>query len=312
MKLSEVSILLQFLKDADLDPAWIEYSNRLHTVLTHVVNHSLQVGSVSQDIIDAVHTVQSGSHSFNQTVNYLKAQLDQIIAHREPEYYQTSSRLYEEEMRWETNEYILNRGLMIDADTSMVMQQHIKNYSDWRLPGMIIRPALESHIEYMVPMDPLYVVDQHQDLLKPAVEKWTSDYQRRLRQYVINDYTCQRPLQELPDNQFGLIFAYNFLNYKPLEFIERYLQDFFAKLRPGGVAMFTFNNCDLPQGMGLAEKHFMCYTPGRRVQQIADKIGFENVYDQRGPNNISWFEIKKPGEIYSLRGGQTLAKIVRK
>jgi hypothetical protein len=312
MKLSEVSILLQFLKDADLDPAWIEYSNRLHTVLTHVVNHSLQVGSVSQDIIDAVHTVQSGSHSFNQTVNYLKAQLDQIIAHREPEYYQTSSRLYEEEMRWETNEYILNRGLMIDADTSMVMQQHIKNYSDWRLPGMIIRPALESHIEYMVPMDPLYVVDQHQDLLKPAVEKWTSDYQRRLRQYVINDYTCQRPLQELPDNQFGLIFAYNFLNYKPIEVIERYLQDFFAKLRPGGVAMFTFNNCDLPQGMGLAEKHFMCYTPGRRVQQIADKIGFENVYDQRGPNNISWFEIKKPGEIYSLRGGQTLAKIVRK
>jgi SAM-dependent methyltransferase len=215
-------------------------------------------------------------------------------------------------MRWETNEYILNRGLMIDADTSMVMQQHIKNYSDWRLPGMIIRPALESHIEYMVPMDPLYVVDQHQDLLKPAVEKWTSDYQRRLRQYVINDYTCQRPLQELPDNQFGLIFAYNFLNYKPIEVIERYLQDFFAKLRPGGVAMFTFNNCDLPQGMGLAEKHFMCYTPGRRVQQIADKIGFENVYDQRGPNNISWFEIKKPGEIYSLRGGQTLAKIVRK
>jgi predicted methyltransferase len=161
-------------------------------------------------------------------------------------------------------------------------------------------------------MDPLYVVDQHQDLLKPAVEKWTSDYQRRLRQYVINDYTCQRPLQELPDNQFGLIFAYNFLNYKPIEVIERYLQDFFAKLRPGGVAMFTFNNCDLPQGMGLAEKHFMCYTPGRRVQQIADKIGFENVYDQRGPNNISWFEIKKPGEIYSLRGGQTLAKIVRK
>jgi hypothetical protein len=109
-----------------------------------------------------------------------------------------------------------------------------------------------------------------------------------------------------------LIFAYNFLNYKPIEVIERYLQDFFAKLRPGGVAMFTFNNCDLPQGMGLAEKHFMCYTPGRRVQQIADKIGFENVYDQRGPNNISWFEIKKPGEIYSLRGGQTLAKIVRK
>jgi hypothetical protein len=312
MKLSEVSILLQFLRDADLDPAWIEYSNRLHTILTHVVNHSLQVGTVSQDIINAMHTVESGSHSFRQTLAYFSAQLEQIIAHREPEYYQNSSRLYEDEMRWETNDYILNRTLITDPDTSMIMQQHIKGYTDWRLPGMIIRPALESHIEYMVPMDPLYVVDQHQDLLDPAVQKFTADYQRRLRQYVINDYTCQRPLQELPDNQFGLIFAYNFLNYKPIEVVERYLQDFFAKLRPGGVAMFTFNNCDLPQGMGLAEKHFMCYTPGRRVQQIADQIGFENVYDQRGPNNISWLEIKKPGRIFSLRGGQTLAKIVRK
>jgi SAM-dependent methyltransferase len=312
MKLSEVTILLDFLAKANLDTAWIEYSNRLHTVLTHVANHQLQIGTVSQDIVNAMHTLESGTHSFRQSLNYLKAQLEQVIAHREPEYYQDSTRLYEEEMRWETNDYILNRHLIIDPETSMLMRNRIKNYSDWRLPGMIIRPGLETHIEEMVPLDPLYVVDQHQDLIKPAVEKFTAEYQRRLRQYIIDDYTSHRPLQELPDNQFGLIFAYNFFNYKPIEVIERYLRGFFEKLRPGGVAMFTFNNCDLPQGMGLAEKHFMCYTTGRRVLQIVDNIGFETVFDQRGPNNISWLEIKKPGKIVSYRGGQTLAKIVRK
>jgi hypothetical protein len=312
MKLSEVSILLEFLSQANLNPAWIEYYNRMHSVLTHVANHPLQIGTVSQDIVNAMHTVESGTHSFKQSLNYLKAQLEQVIAHREPEYYQNSTRLYEEEMRWETNDYILNRNLIIDSETSMHMRQRIKNYSDWRLPGMIIRPGLETHIEDMVPLDPLYVVDQHQDLIKPAVEKFTVEYQRRLRPYIINDYTCHRPLQDLPNNQFGLIFAYNFLNYKPIEVIERYLEDFFLKLRPGGVAMFTFNNCDLPQGMALAEKHFMCYTSGRRVLQIADRIGFESLFDQRGPNDISWLEIKKPGTVVSYRGGQTLAKIVRK
>jgi hypothetical protein len=56
----------------------------------------------------------------------------------------------------------------------------------------------------------------------------------------------------------------------------------------------------------------MCYTPGHKVIAIAEQIGFENVFDQQGPNNLSWLELKKPGKITSMRGGQTLARIVRK
>lgn len=312
MNLSEITILLQFLRDANIQPAYLEFFNRLHNVRTHVTNHHLQIGSVSQDLINSMDRVVAESGNFQQTLDYLTAQLREIIRQREPEYYHASMRLYEEEMRWETNDYILNRRLAIDTDSDMMLRYRLKNYTDWRLPGMIIRPGLETHIEDMVPLDPLYVVDQHQDLIQPAISKFTEEYQRRLRPYVINDYTDFFPLHQLPDNQFGLIFAYNFMNYKPVEVIERYLKEFYTKLRPGGVVMFTFNNCDLSQGMGLAEKHFMCYTPGSRVLDMAYQIGFENLHNQQGPNDISWLELKKPGEITSLRGGQTLARICRK
>lgn len=312
MKLSEISILLDFLKQANPDPAYLEYFNKLYNIHNHLTNHSLQIGTVSHDLTASFNDTVAANRNFTSALAYLEAQLRQVIVQREPEYYANSSRLYEEEMRWDTNDHILNRRLVIDHDSNLMLRNRIKLYTDWRLPGMIIRPGLETHIEDLVPLDPLYVLDQHEDLIMPAITKFTAEYQRRLRPYVINDYTNEEPLHDLPDQQFGLIFAYNFLNYKPIEVVQRYLRDFYRKLRPGGVVLFTFNNCDLSQGMGLAEKYFMCYTPGHRVLDIAMQFGFENLHDQQGPNDVSWLELKKPGDITSLRGGQTLARIVRK
>jgi len=41
-------------------------------------------------------------------------------------------------------------------------------------------------------------------------------------------------------------------------------------------------------------------------------LGFElrEAYDGQG--DVSWLEFKKPGDLASLRGGQTLAKVVAK
>lgn len=313
MKLSEVAVLLDFLRNTDIKTSWALFNNCLSNLQSAVVQHQLQIGSVSHDLTNSLGSIQSSVNDFEQTIAYLQAQLEQVIRSREHEYYQSSLHLYEQEMRYETNDWILNRKLIIDPESNELMLNRIRSYSDWRLPGLIIRPGLESFIEHMVPLDPLYVVDTHEDLIKPAIEKFTPEYRRRLRPYIINDYTMVNPLEALPDNQFGFIFAYNFLNYKPMPVIERYLNDFWKKLRPGGVVVFTFNNCDLPQGLGLAEQHFMCYTPGHVVRWKADQIGFENLFNfNQGRNDVSWLELKKPGEIKSARGSQVLARIVRK
>ena len=52
-------------------------------------------------------------------------------------------------------------------------------------------------------------------------------------------------------------------------------------------------------------------TDGKRiVVPFRSLVGFEILDRHRGQGNLAWLEIKKPGEIESLRGGQTLAKIV--
>jgi hypothetical protein len=46
------------------------------------------------------------------------------------------------------------------------------------------------------------------------------------------------------------------------------------------------------------------------IVEYVENIGYEVNHRHRGQGNVSWLEIQKPGEITSLRGGQTLAKIV--
>jgi SAM-dependent methyltransferase len=213
-------------------------------------------------------------------------------------------------MPFESTEYILNRRLGIDEDSNILLRSHLRNLSDWRIPGMIIRPGTATFIEDLVPMDPLYLVDQHQDLIQPAVSKFTPEYQRRLREYVITDRTDQPIMAALPQGQFGLVFAYNYFNYKPIEIIRRYLSEIYTLLRPGGVLIMTYNNCDRAQGVGLAERNFMCYTPERYIQQHAESVGFESTFSHNGAGDVSWLEFSRPGEIASLRGGQTLARIL--
>jgi SAM-dependent methyltransferase len=177
---------------------------------------------------------------------------------------------------------------------------------------MIIRPCASDFLENMVPLDPLYLVDTMQELLDPCVQQFTLDYQRRLRVYVVDDYKQPNPLEQLPNGQFGLIFAYNFLNYKPLSVIERYLREFAIKLRPGGHAVFTYNDCDRSQGVGLAEKNFMCYTPGAAVRQLVEQTGLLIEEHRLADYDLAWMDVRRPGEIKSYRGAQTLAKIMPK
>jgi hypothetical protein len=213
-------------------------------------------------------------------------------------------------MCYDTTEHILNRKLRCDPESAELLQGRILRYTDWRVPGLIFRPALEQHVEQLVPLDPLYMIDNNLELLEPACQGFTEEYRRRLRLYTAEEILGKPILALLPDAQFGYCFAYNYFNYKPLELICQYLDELWKKLRPGGVVFFTYNDCDRAHGVALAERSYMCYTPGSLIQEHAETLGFELMHRHNGPADVAWFEFQKPGEIDSLRGGQTLARIV--
>lgn len=313
MKLSD---LLQYKKDleamsvkASADHAY----NNLHKIAQLINSKDIQFGNCSSDIDDAFRRVNDSFDSFSSVLGNLHARIDRVIDDIRPQYFQESYRLYAEEMVHETTEYILNRRL-VDVTPYIYdfMLTRAAMYADWRFPAMIIRPSREDFVERLVGCDPLYLVDQNHDLLRPSIERWTEQYQRRLRTYCFRERDTGPLLVDLPKGQFGLVLAYNFFNFRPFEMIERWLREIYDHLRPGGTLAMTFNNCDLPKGVVMAECHFMCYTPGRMIEQLALTIGYDITfrYDTHDPN--TWIELRKPGSLTGFKGGQALAETMSK
>jgi SAM-dependent methyltransferase len=234
--------------------------------------------------------------------------VDQITA-LEPAYLAASYRLYEEGSAYDSVEHILDRRFGTSDQITQYIQSRVQAHSHWTHAGMIIRPGRESWIEHMVACDPLYVIDTHHDLFAPTKQKFSELYRSRLRFMAIQESSEHTMLNDLPDNQFGFCLAYNFFHYKPFEIMRGYLGEIYAKLRPGGVLAFTFNDGDRRGAVDLAERNMNCYTPGRLVTGICEKLGFEIEQKHIISAAATWIELRKPGIKHSLRGGQALAEL---
>jgi len=312
MKLSNIVAQLNLLDSLDVASECNTAVAKLNHITHVVTEHADQHQTASQNIAQTFDKLSSIITTFSKQIESLKQSLAQEIVQHEQAYLSNSLQVYREEMAYDDSDMILKRRMGIDSDDDIRLRSHLKNLTDWRIPGMIIRPGLETYIEDMVPMDPLYVVDHDPELMRPAINKFTPEYQRRLREYVINDWADGPILGQLPNNQFGAIFAYHYFNHKPIPVICQFVDEFYKKLRPGGSVIMTYNNCDLAHGVIRAEHTWMLYTPRRLIEQHAIGLGFELTEAYDGKGDVSWLEFKKPGEIASIRGGQTLAKIVAK
>jgi SAM-dependent methyltransferase len=196
-------------------------------------------------------------------------------------------------------------------DTFEIIKQRLQLYTNWQHPGMILRPAHE-HVQHLVACDPMYFVDTSDRLLKLTESWFTPEYQHRLRRYVIEEYTEKPFFANLPTQCFGLIYSFNFFNFRPWEILQQYLKECFGLLRPGGVLVFTYNNCDIANRVGMVEHYSACYTPGRLVKAYIDELDYETVYTFDDAFGTSWMELRRPGDWSSIRGGQTLAAIYQR
>jgi len=281
--------------------------------ITHLVdNQDIQISEFSKRLHEKKQNIQLSFAEFEQDLNQLKKELSQLIETTEKPWFVESYRLYEQEMIYETSEYILGRRAIISAETEQFYRTRIVRYNSWKHPAMIIRPGCETYISELVASDPLYLVDESHELLEPAMTLFNEQYQNRLRPYTINERNGEEILGKLPNGQFGFVFAYNFFNFRPFEVIRKYLTEIYTKLRPGGILAMTFNDCDRDKGVMLVEQHFCCYTPGYLVRELAQSLGYEVIFSWTDHGPSTWLELQKPGEFESLRGGQALAKIIPK
>ena len=312
MKLSTIVAYKNKLESATpLDTAPVVHEKLapiLHTVETaevQMLNLTEQLGKNYIDILAQL-------REFEDTIELVKDNVQRLIGDLEPVYYAESWKRYIEEITFDTNEYILNRRFAYDQDIINFITARIQSHSNWQHPGLILRPGREDWISYLVGCDPLYLVDVHADLLEPAVLRFNDQYQRRLRTYVVTESVDTPILARLPNNQFSYCLAWNFFNYKPIEIIKTYLNEVYQKLKPGGCISFTFNDCDRSGAVELVERNFSFYTPWQAVREYAESLGLEAREIFRIDGSCTWVELYKPGALSTIRGGQTLAKLVYK
>jgi len=310
MKLSH---LVQYLNH--LDKLSVRYAANVAvkevTKITHIIQyHQIQVGDIAADLLTIQKEIDDKLKEYEEKLKLLRQDVQDLVEQQEPKHFADSTDNYEQGMRNDTPATTLSKPSDIEPSSISILQSRLKLYTDWRFPGMIIRPTHNPWLEDMVGLDPMYFVDTSSDLLEPTKSLFTPEYRRRLRFYVIEEYAPF--FDNFPKGQFGLICAFHYFQSKPLEIIKQYLDEIFVLLRPGGTFAFSFNDCDQWRAVGLSENHYTCYTPGRLIRNHIKHIGYQLTYEYNTQSGTTWIEIKKPGTLDSLRGGQALAGIFRK
>jgi hypothetical protein len=312
MKLSSLLAYKAILDDmTPLDTAPIAHET-LAPVLHTVKTNDLQFSNLTERLQQQYNRVLDCLVDIDQTLDEVKENITTMIRQHEPSYYIKSSELYQEMTAYDSIEHTLSRRYQIDKETREFLTARIQAHGDWHHAGMIIRPGHEEWINLLVGCDPLYLVDTDLKLLDPAVLRFNDQYQRRLRTYAVTESVDAPILTDLPTGQFAFCLAYYFFNFKPIEIIQAYIVEIFSRLKPGGTLAMSFNDCDRAGGVDLAERSFMCYTPGHAVLTAAQSAGFELQQRFKIDSANTWLELRKPGELTSIRGGQTLATVMPK
>lgn len=185
------------------------------------------------------------------------------------------------------------------------LENRIQMHSSWKYPALEIGCRDGEWTKRLVASDPLYVTDTYEEFLHSAVRQFEQAYQNRVRKYIIQN----GQIKNLPENQFGFIFSYNFFNYLSLDSIKQYLLQAMTWLRPGGTMLFTYNNADLPAAAGHAESYFMSYVPKSMLVPLCESVGFEVSYTFDHEPAFSWIELKKSGTLNTIKAGQALGEI---
>ena len=262
--------------------------------------------------------LQDSFELFEKELQKLKTEVQRQVDFEGTAWLQKSYAVYEKQLnnrdsqRPEAVGLHRNKPTQLDPELRQLFKNRVAFYCDWHYPAMIIHPMSETFIHDMIASDPLYIVDESQHLIQPTMLQFNEKYQQRLRPYVIEESFDRPILAQLPDQQFGFCLAYNYLNYRPFEIIKKYFDELYQKLSPGGVLAMTFNDCDRYQALQMVEQNITCYTPGSLIRGWAKYVGFEEVFCHQDEGPTVWLELKKPGQLESLRGGQCLAKILPK
>lgn len=332
-----VKIIAQLSLDQHVseDRAILSSINLLHSDKSY----SLEIDSV----IKSYSIISNQHESIVTNLNDIIAKIDVDIDNLADEKFNspTYSQKFSEHALNYSDDYISD---LQTADS--IVTDRIIRYCDWHYPGLVIGARPNQPIDAMTACDPLYITtpvvkveldpsltvldlpEYKANVTEPwsaqyeyanfrlgkLVKDYSQQYQRRVRLYPVDDANFYK----LPRGQFGFIFAWDYFNWINLTNVTVYLNNIYHLLRPGGVLMFSYNNCDLLDSARVADDEIMSYASATKLKTIAESIGYEIVVFEDHQirnghfNYISWAELKRPGQLITVKSHQAVGKIIEK
>lgn len=255
--------------------------------------------------------------NWNDDLNSFKKNLKKTVDEYAKPYYEKSKIVYEHNCklpRLEKLSRLKDSDLLYNEESKKILISRIRNNVSAGYACCQIQPGYGEITKEIVAGTPLYIMEE-EDF--PSVVN--TDFFNEIMTKRINWYSYHEnhddPMHKLPQGQIGCFIVVDFFNSKTVEVIQKYLKSIYTALRPGGVVIFTYNNCDYPKGLDKVDDMYYCYTTEEEMTALCEEVGYKLVdsvtrgYDELD-NGISWLEIKKPGELTTIRAGQGLAQIM--
>jgi len=157
--------------------------------------------------------------------------------------------------------------------------------------------------------EPLYIADYYMENLELVGTLFNDFFNtKRLFKHEIKDFK----LPNIPDEQFGVVFCYNYFMVKDIEFIVNWAVEVLKKLRPGGQFIFNFIPYDTVDGFRLFEDKQMPVVDHNLLEQKLKALGYEFVKKTLDYGFCSTMLVKKPGTLDQFKLTGSVASIIDK
>jgi hypothetical protein len=181
-------------------------------------------------------------------------------------------------------------------------------------PGFILGCKFKEWVDCLLASDPLYITNFNLASIDEIIAEYTPEYQRRLRLYEVKG--CN--YQALPQEQFGIIVSWDYFPYLSQDNLILCLTAAYNLLRPGGTFIFNYNNHYLRSTAKDIEQGVIGSHSYSQIIEACANLGFQILRDNQiesdDPNfdDVSWFELQKPGKLSTTKLKQVLGQILTK
>jgi phospholipid N-methyltransferase len=317
MKISElVRIKEQLLKfKSPTFSTFIESKFRETSIYVDNMLSSFVFGDIKNNLANQLIRLNSHIKQTDELIDNLIQYVEKLIEEQVKEFYKSGYLINGVEFTSDTD--VQNerqyRTAICDESVKQIVTADIRNHTNSKYPALEIGPGDGQWTEFMVAGDPLYIVDIHPEFIESTKSKFPIEYQRRLRSYLLGwNGNPKDDLSILPQNQFGFIFAWQVFDFFPLDKTTLYLEQCFNLLRPGGVMMFSYNNCEFSNATVSAETGFKSWMTKTLLIQTCEGIGFEIMETRDSLSGFHWIKIKKSGELRTVKVGQAMGEIIHR